>query len=83
MIGIEACGTYHHWDRELMELRHQTRIRPPTFFKPYVNGAVDGEAICEAATRPTMRFVTMKVDRAAGSHVHRYAIFWSSSGHSW
>jgi transposase len=61
---MEACGTSHHWARELTELGHEVRLMPPSYVKPYVkrgkNDAVDAEAICEAVTRPTMRFVAMK-----------------------
>lgn len=64
LIGMEACGTSHHWARELTKLGHEVRIMPPAYVKPYVkrskNDAVDAEAICEAVTRPTMRFVAMK-----------------------
>ena len=64
LIGIEACATAHHWGRELMRLGHQVRLMPPSYVKPYVkrqkNDAADAEAICEAVTRPTMRFVEVK-----------------------
>jgi len=64
LIGIEACGTSHHWARELTKLGHEVRLMPAAYVKPYVkrgkNDAVDAEAICEAVTRPTMRFVAMK-----------------------
>jgi transposase len=64
MIGMEACSTAHHWARELMMLGHEVRLMPPTYVKPYVkrgkNDASDAEAICEAVTRPTMRFVPVK-----------------------
>lgn len=64
LIGMEACGTSHYWARELTELGHEVRLMPPSYVKPYVkrgkNDAVDAEAICEAVTRPTMRFVATK-----------------------
>ncbi|GFE76625.1 MULTISPECIES: IS110 family transposase [Sphingomonadaceae] len=64
LVGIEACGTSHHWARELVGLGHEVRLMPPAYVKPYVkrgkNDAVDAEAICEAVTRPTMRFVAVK-----------------------
>jgi transposase len=64
LIGLEACATAHHWGRELMKLGHQVRLMPPSYVKPYVkrqkNDAADAEAICEAVTRPTMRFVEVK-----------------------
>jgi transposase len=64
LIGIEACATAHYWARELTALGHQVRLMPPSYVKPYVkrqkNDAADAEAICEAVTRPTMRFVEVK-----------------------
>ena len=61
LVGIEACGTAHHWARELIGLGHEVRLMPPSYVKPYVkrqkNDMADAEAICEAVTRPTMRFV--------------------------
>ena len=64
IVGMEACGTSHHWARELMKLGHQVRLMPPAYVKPYVKrgktDANDAEAICEAVTRPTMRFVAVK-----------------------
>ncbi len=64
LIGIEACATSHHWARELIALGHEVRIMPANYVKPYVkrnkNDAADAQAICEAVTRPTMRFVTVK-----------------------
>lgn len=64
LIGIEACATAHYWARELGALGHQVKLIPPSYVKPYVkrqkNDAADAEAICEAVTRPTMRFVEAK-----------------------
>src|SRR5918994_1352615 len=64
LIGMEACGTSHHWARELVGLGHEVRLMPPAYVKPYVKrgktDAGDAEAICEAVTRPTMRFVPVK-----------------------
>lgn len=64
LVGIEACSTSHHWARELIALGHDVRLMPAQYVKPYVkrgkNDASDAEAICEAVTRPTMRFVTVK-----------------------
>jgi len=64
LIGMEACGTSHYWARELMKLGHDVRLMPPIYVKPFVKrgktDAVDAEAICEAVTRPTMRFVPVK-----------------------
>src|SRR5271168_3218304 len=66
LIGIEACGTSHHWARELIKLGHEVRLMPPAYVKPYVkrgkSDAADAEAICEAVTRPTMRFVAIKTE---------------------
>ncbi|GEP61759.1 IS110 family transposase [Reyranella soli] len=64
LVGIEACASAHHWGRELMRLGHKVRLMPPSYVKPYVKrgktDAADAEAICEAVTRPTMRFVAVK-----------------------
>jgi len=62
LVGMEACGSAHHWARELTALGHEVRLMPPAYVKPYVkrqkNDAADAAAICEAVTRPSMRFVT-------------------------
>ena len=64
LVGIEACASSHHWARELRKLGHSVRLMPPSYVKPYVkrqkNDMADAEAICEAVTRPTMRFVEVK-----------------------
>ena len=64
LVGIEACATSHHWSRELQALGHEVRLMPASYVKAYVkrnkNDAADAEAICEAVTRPTMRFVATK-----------------------
>ena len=64
LIGMEACGSAHHWARKLEALGHTVKLMAPQFVKPYVktnkNDAADAEAICEAVTRPTMRFVPIK-----------------------
>ena len=63
LIGMESCSSAHHWARELTALGHEVRLIPPMYVKPYVkrgkSDAIDAEAICEAVTRPTMRFVAM------------------------
>jgi len=64
LVGMEACAGAHFWARELSALGHEVRIMPPSYVKPYVKrgktDAADAEAICEAVTRPTMRFVPVK-----------------------
>jgi transposase len=64
LVGIEACASSHHWSRELQSLGHTVRLMPPAYVRPYVkrhkNDATDAEAICEAVTRPNMRFVATK-----------------------
>lgn len=64
LIGMEACGTAHYWGRKFKSLGHEVRLINPAFVKPYVksnkNDYNDAEAICEAMTRPTMRFVPVK-----------------------
>ncbi|HCL5251322.1 TPA: IS110 family transposase [Salmonella enterica] len=64
LIGIEACGSSHYWARELTRPGHTVRIIAPQFVKPYLKGnkndANDAEAICEAVSRPGMRFVAVK-----------------------
>lgn len=64
LIGVEACGSAHYWARELGKLGHTVRLMPPQYVKPYVktnkNDANDAEAICEAVSRPSMRFVPVK-----------------------
>ena len=63
-IGMEACGSAHYWARRFREYGHDVRLIAPQFVKPYVKSpksdARDAEAICEAVTRPTMRFVPIK-----------------------
>jgi transposase len=64
LSGMEACASSHHWARELRALGHEVKLMPAQYVKPYVkrgkNDAADAEAICEAVTRPTMRFVAIK-----------------------
>ncbi len=64
LIGLEACASAHYWARELQALGHAVRLIPPQYVKPFVktnkNDASDAEAICEALTRPTMRFAPLK-----------------------
>lgn len=64
LVGMEACAPSHYWSRELQALGHTVRLMPPAYVKPYVkrqkNDTKDAEAICEAVTRPNMRFVPTK-----------------------
>ncbi len=64
LVGMEACATSHHWARSIGQLGHRVRLMPPRYVKAYVknqkNDAADAEAICEAVSRPTMRFVEIK-----------------------
>jgi len=76
LVGIEACGTSHYWAREIGKLGHEVRLMPPAYVKPYVKrgktDASDAEAICEAVTRPTMRYVAIKsCEQQAALTVHR------------
>ena len=76
LVGIEACSASRHWSRELTKLGHTVRLIPPRYVKPYVksqkNDATDAEAICEAVTRPSMRFVPTKTrDQQAMLMLHR------------
>lgn len=64
VVVMEACGGAHHWGREIGKLGHEVRLVPPAYVKPFVKrqktDAADAEAICEAASRPSMRFVAVK-----------------------
>src|SRR5450759_590590 len=76
LIGMEACGSAHHWARKLQGLGHTARLIATQFVKPYVksnkNDAADAEAICEAVARPNMRFVPIKnVEQQAVLALHR------------
>ena len=76
LIGMEACGSAHYWARKLQRQGHTVKLMAPQFVKPYVksnkNDAADAEAICEAVTRPTMRFVPIKhVEQQAVLALHR------------
>jgi len=76
LVGMEACATSHHWARQLIELGHAVKLMPPRYVKPYVkrnkNDMADAEAICEAVTRPTMRFVAVKTpDQQSVLMLHR------------
>src|ERR671913_2456328 len=73
VVAMEACGSAHHWGRAIGELGHEVRLIPPVYVKPFVkrqkNDMADAEAICEAAQRPTMRFVRPKSAEAQGAAV--------------
>ena len=78
LVGIEACGSAHHWARVIGRYGHEVRLMPPTYVKPYVkrnkNDGRDAEGICEAMGRPTMRFVPVKsVEQQATLAVHTHA----------
>ena len=71
LVAMEACGGAHYWAREIGKLGHQVRLIAPQYVKPFVkrqkNDAADAEAICEAAQRPTMRFVAVKSEEQQAS----------------
>ena len=76
LIGMEACGSSHHWARKLSEFGHTIKLMSPQFVKPYVktnkHDMADAEAICEAVSRPNMRFVPIKnIEQQAILSVHR------------
>jgi transposase len=76
LVGMEACASSHFWAREITALGHDVRLMPPAYVKPYAKrgktDVADAEAICEAVTRPTMRFVAIKsVDRQAVLMLHK------------
>lgn len=75
LVGLEACGSAHHWAREIGKLGHEVRLMPPAYVKAYVrrqkNDRADAAAICEAVQRPSMRFVPIKsVESQAALMVH-------------
>ncbi len=76
LVGLEACASSHYWAREIAALGHEVRMMPARYVKPYVkrnkNDAADAEAICEAVTRPSMRFVPIKTpEQQAVLMLHR------------
>jgi transposase len=76
VVGMEACASAHHWARKLQALGHEVQLIAPQFVKPYVksnkNDAADAEAICEAVSRPSMRFVPIKnVEQQSVLALHR------------
>jgi transposase len=76
LVGLEACASAHYWGRELRELGHEVRLIPPAYAKAYVrrnkNDPADAAAICEAVSRPSMRFVEIKTEQQqAATGVHK------------
>jgi transposase len=76
LVGVEACPSAHHWGRKLQALGHAVRLMPPSYVKAYLkrskNDANDAAAICEAVTRPSMRFVPIKSEQQqSGLMLHR------------
>jgi transposase len=71
VVALEACGGAHHWAGQLQEIGHEVRLIPPSYVKPFVkrnkNDAIDAEAICEAAQRPSMRYVAVKTEEQQAS----------------
>ena len=81
LIGLEACASAHYWARELRALGHEVRLIAPQYVKPFVktnkNDATDAEAICEAVTRPTMRFAAVKsAEQQSVLMLHRARKLW-------
>ncbi len=74
LVGVEACATAHHWARLIAAAGHQVRLIPPSYVKPYVRrsktDAADAEAICEAVSRPNMRFVPVKSTAQQAALLH-------------
>src|SRR5262249_28480269 len=76
LVGLEACLSAHYWSRELAALGHTVKLMPPSYVKAYLkrskNDANDAAAICEAVTRPSMRFVPIKTqEQQTGLMLHR------------
>src|SRR5262245_26663885 len=76
LVGLEACSASHHWARELVRFGHDARMMPARYVKPYVqrgkSDALDAAGICEAVSRPTMRFAAIKtVEQQSALVLHR------------
>jgi transposase len=78
VVAMEACSSAHYWARAIGELGHVVRLIPPAYVKPFVkrqkNDTTDAKAICEAAQRPTMRFVSVKSKTAQAKPVDRTSL---------
>ena len=88
LVAIESCGSSHHWARLLESFGHEVKLIPPQYVKPYVkrgkNDATDADALCEAVTRPSMRFVPIKSeDQQSVLLVHRARELLVGSARSW
>jgi transposase len=77
IVGMEACSSAHHWALELVKLGHDARMMPPAYVKPYVrrqkNDAADAAGICEAVTRPSMRFTGVRTLENQAALMHHKA----------
>ena len=86
LVGIEACASSHYWGRELITQGHEVKLMRAQYVKPYVkrgeNDAADAEAICEAVTRPTMRFVGVKTVAQSIMMLHRVRLIPDAPAHA-
>ena len=77
VVAMEACASAHYWAREIAAVGHDTKLIPPAYVKPFVkrqkNDAADAEAIVEAATRPSMRFVVPKSESQQACSISAHA----------
>ena len=87
IVAMEACATAHEWGRTISGLGHDVRLIPPIYVKPFVrrqkNDAADAEAIAEAASRPTMRFVAVKTEEQQARSMIIRTRGWCGSEPSW
>ena len=87
VVAMEACAGAHYWAREIAKLGHHVRLIAPAYVKPFIkrqkNDAADAEAVCEAAQRPSMRFVPVKTEeQQANPSCSEPAISWCVSAPS-
>ena len=86
VVAMEACAGSHYWAREITKLGHTVRLIPPAYVRPFVkrqkNDAADAEAICEAAQRPSMRFVPIKDCSRPTASCSGPGTFWCISARS-